>query len=75
MEVLESCFFCRYEKLHRWEDALAAYSTKAHSATSADELQSATLGLFLNLLNRTKNNFTPNSAVEFVKAWLSYLEM
>jgi hypothetical protein len=49
MEVLESCFFCRYEKLHRWEDALAAYSTKAHSATSADELQSANLGLFLNL--------------------------
>jgi FKBP12-rapamycin complex-associated protein len=33
-----------YEKLHRWEDALAAYSTKAHSATSADELQSANLG-------------------------------
>jgi hypothetical protein len=58
MEVLESSFFCRYEKLHRWEDALAAYSTKAHSATSADELQSATLGLFLDLPYRTKNNFT-----------------
>jgi hypothetical protein len=63
MEVLESCFFCRYEKLHRWEDALAAYSTKAHSATSADELQSANLGLFLNLPIGQKKILLLNSAV------------
>lgn len=45
----------RYEKLQHWELALEAYKKKALQCQSnPDELQSATLGLYLgacNLLN------------------------
>lgn len=41
---------CRYEKLQDWDAALEAYDAKAlHAQENSDELQSATLGLFLIL--------------------------